>query len=386
MNRLWRSLLIVVALAAAALGGYWWLRPAPPQPDAVLRVSEALGGDEAGQYAQVLAPRPFVFPADHGPHPAYRNEWWYFTGNLQTPQKRHFGYELTIFRIALAPHPPDSPSAWATNQLYMAHFAVSDPDGRRFDYFQRLERGALDLAGARAVPFHVWVDNWSVRTAGEQADFPWRLRAAADGVAVDFELRGLKPVIAQGDHGFSRKSEGRGHASYYYSIPRLATRGTLTIKGREYPVEGLSWLDREWSSGALAADQAGWDWFSLHLDNGVDLMFYRLRKKNGATDRFSAGSLSTADGRKIALGARSVTLQPRRWWQSPHGGRYPIAWDVAIPDRDCTLHVDPLMDDQELDTFVRYWEGAVMATGRCGGRQVSGQGYVELTGYAPDGR
>jgi predicted secreted hydrolase len=372
---------IVVAVTASIAAGYWLLRPAPVAAPPQLKVSAALGGDARG-YAQVLAPRPFVFPADYGPHPAYRTEWWYFTGNLHTPAGRRFGYELTIFRIALAPRPPASPSAWATNQLYMAHFAMSDPDDGRFDYFQRLERGALRLAGARAVPFRVWIDNWSIATAGRRAGFPWRLHARAKGVAVDFKLRGLKPIVAQGDHGFSRKSAGRGHASYYYSIPRLATRGTLNIGGRNYQVAGLSWLDREWSSSALAPNQAGWDWFALQLNNGVDLMFYRLRKKNGATGPMSAGSLITAGGRKIALSDRSVKLKPREWWTSPRGGRYPIAWTLAVPRQRCQLRISPLMKDQELVTFVRYWEGAVKVSGRCRGDTVSGHGYLELTGYA----
>lgn len=386
MSLLLRAIAIVMALVTSACIAYWWLRPGPgpARPQTGLQVSAALGRAGAGDadgYAQVLTPRPFEFPADHGPHPAYRNEWWYFTGNLRTSRGRRFGYELTIFRIALAPKPPASSSSWATNQLYMAHFAVSDPDGKRFEYFQRLERGALGLAGARAEPFHVWVDSWGV-AADRNADFPWRLHAVAEDAAVDFELRALTPVVAQGDHGFSRKSAGRGHASYYYSIPRLATRGTLSVGGERYQVEGLSWLDREWSSGALAPDQAGWDWFALQLDNGVDLMFYRLRKKDGATDPSSAGSLVTAEGRKISLDEKSVELTPRGWWESPHGGRYPVEWTLSVPRQGCSLHVEPLMKDQELDTFVRYWEGAVKVSGRCRGDEVSGHGYLELTGYA----
>jgi len=384
-RKYWRwALAAVVVAAAGALGaGYWWARPLTRSPSTGLAVNRALGSTGSAEgYAQVLHPRPFTFPADYGPHPAYRNEWWYFTGNLATPGGRRFGYELTVFRIALAPKPPTSPSGWATNQLYMAHFALTDVAGRHFHDTQRLARGALGLAGAQASPFRVWADNWSVRSAGPGAAFPWTLHAKADGWSVHLKLKALTPVVAQGDHGFSRKSAGRGHASYYYSIPRLATNGHVTVHGQTFAVSGLSWLDREWSSGALAPDQTGWDWFALQFDDGTDLMFYRLRDRGGRTDPHSAGSLIGPDGSRLALAAKDVALKPLRWWQSGDGARYPVAWRLRVPAQHCAVKVEPLLDDQELTTFVRYWEGAVSVTGRCQGKPVSGHGYLELTGYA----
>ncbi len=370
-----------LALAGLIAAALWLTRPQPAPPRGGITVGAALGGSGAGGYAQVLKPRPFVFPADFGPHPRYRNEWWYFTGNLRTHGGRHFGYELTVFRIALAPRPPVSPSPWATNQLYMAHFAITDVAGRQFHDAQRLARGAVGLAGAQASPFHVWVDNWQIRTTAQGAAFPWRLHAATRWGEVDLTLRALTSVIPEGDRGFSRKSAGAGHASYYYSIPRLATRGHLRVDGQRFDVSGLSWLDREWSSGALAPDQAGWDWFALQLKDGTDFMFYRLRDRGGATDPHSAGTWIESDGRHHRLGARDVLLQPLRWWRSGDGTRYPVAWRVRIPGRKCRLTVTPLLDDQALTTLVRYWEGAVRVHGRCGDRAVNGHGYLELTGY-----
>lgn len=384
----WRGLLglaLVVAGVGFGLVGYLTGRQPGPAPGRGTAVSAVLGrpGPDSGDYAQVLAPRPFVFPADYGPHPRYRNEWWYFTGNLATATGRRFGFELTLFRIALAPAPPDSLSHWATNQLYMAHFAVTDVAGRRFHDAQRLTRGALGLAGARATPFRVWVNDWGVQAHGPGAAFPWQLHARTDAMAVMLELSALTAVVAQGDQGFSRKSAGRGHASYYYSIPRLAARGSVEVHGQRFTVTGLVWLDREWSSGALAADQTGWDWFALQFDDGTDLMFYRLRDRGDHTDPYSAGSLITPAGGRANLTAGDVRLRPQRWWTSPDGARYPVAWRLALPARDCVWRVEPLLDDQELRTLVRYWEGAVAVSGHCRGRSMHGHGYLELTGYAP---
>ncbi len=377
----WAAMAVVIVSGVA---GYMAYRPSGPASAQGLAVGAALGpsGSSDG-YTQVLKPRAFVFPADYGPHPRYRNEWWYFTGNLATAGGRRFGFELTVFRIALAPNPPDSASRWATNQLYMAHFAVTDVAGQRFHEAQRLTRGALGLAGAQAAPFRVWVNDWRVHATGPAAAFPWRLRARTGDMAVTLELTALTKIVAQGDHGFSRKSAGRGHASYYYSIPRLAARGDIQLHGKRFAVTGLAWLDREWSSGALAANQTGWDWFALQFGDGTDLMFYRLRDRDGRADPHSAGSLIEPDGRRRDLTTDNVRLQPQRWWTSPDGGRYPVAWRLALPARDCAWRIEPLLDDQELHGVVHYWEGAVAVNGRCPGRSMHGHGYLELTGYAP---
>ena len=262
--------------------------PTPSPPPA--SVTALLGGEDPGGFARATVPRAFRFPDDHGPHPEYRHEWWYFTGNLRTPGGRRFGYQLTFFRFALSPDPPARASRWATNQAYMAHFALTDVEGRRFRPFERVGRGALGLAGATARPLRVWLDDWSAEGA-EASTLPIRLRAVEDGASIDLVLDTARPIVPQGDRGLSRKSAAPGNASYYYSMTRLATRGSVRVGGVSFPVEGNSWLDREWGTGSLEKGQTGWDWFALQLADGRDLMFYRLRGGDGLTDPFSAGTL-----------------------------------------------------------------------------------------------
>ncbi len=353
------------------------------------RLAELLGaGDDAG-FARAIAPRRFVFPDDHGPHPGFRNEWWYITGNVDSEKGRRFGFELTVFRFALTPVSPTSPvsdSNWRTNQVYIAHFAITDADRQRFVFAEKFSRGALGLAGAQADPFRVWIDDWELRAIDDDAPGAgaerWRLTAADAGFALDLELTALKPPVLNGIDGLSQKSSEPGNASYYYSITRWRTEGRLRIDDREHRVSGLSWLDREWSSSALAPDQQGWDWFALQLDDDTELMFYSIRKTDGSQDPQSAGTWVAADGRTEYLRREDVLVEVTDTWQSPQGGTYPAAWTLRLPGRDLTLHVEPVMADQELFTIVRYWEGAVDVHGRHGDRPVHGRGYVELTGYA----
>jgi len=351
--------------------------PAPPTTD----ITQLLGAGSVTGYARAERPRSFHFPTDFGPHPAFRTEWWYFTGNLDSIHGRRFGYELSFFRFALIPTSPTRTSRWGTNQVYMAHFAIADPSAKHFHYFQKLTRGAVGLAGAQAAPFRVWVDNWSVQTA-VNGTMPWRLHAAASGIALDLDLNALMLPVLQGDHGLSRKSAIAGNASYYYSIPRLATRGTLSLYGRAFTVNGLSWMDREWSTSALESGQAGWDWFALQLSDGSDLMYYRLRRKDGSVDPYSQGSLIDPSGRVTRLAAGDVRIQILSRWSSPHGGIYPARWHVQIKTARLALDVRPILADQELDVAVRYWEGAVDVSGTRAGVPLTGRGYIELTGYA----
>lgn len=373
-------------LATLALAVVYLLRPTAPVPSAAnngIELGEVLGGEgeDIAGFARAEHVRAFRFPQDHGPHTEFRSEWWYFTGNLYTERGRRFGYELTIFRFALSPHAPARASRWATNQVYLAHFAVTDVAGRRFRYLERLARGALGLAGAQAQPFRVWVEDWSIE-AKQGADFPWRLRAAAEGIALDLVVSPLKPVVRHGEQGLSRKSAAPGNASYYYSITRLETRGTLALDGERHAVAGLSWLDREWGTSALAPEQAGWDWFALQLADGDDLMFYRLRRRDGSTDPHSAGALIDATGRATALAHDDVAIETLATWESPRGGVYPARWRLTVRPADLVLEVIPVLTDQELAVAPRYWEGAVDARGTRRGKPIAGQGYVELTGYA----
>lgn len=354
--------------------------------EAVQSVGNALGeSDDSDRYARALAPRTFAFPADHGPHPDYRNEWWYFTGNLETSSRRRFGYQLTFFRIALSPEALASESRWRTRQLYMAHFALSDLDAGEFHAFERFSRGAAGLAGAENPPLRVWLDHWSAAAEGGPG-FPLRLQAAEEGVAIDLTLVPAKPVVLNGDGGLSRKSAEPGNASYYYSMTRLVTDGTVVVRDNRFEVKGTTWLDREWSTSALAANQSGWDWFALQLDDGRDLMIYRMRLKDGRVDPASTGTLVEAEGHAIPLVRDDIDFAVRSHWTSPASGvRYPARWTLALPGRDLELDVEPLMADQELDLTVRYWEGAVRVSGRDNGRKVSGRGYMELAGYGDEG-
>jgi predicted secreted hydrolase len=344
------------------------------------RLSELLSADGDAGFEKATGARTFTFPEDHGPHPGFRNEWWYVTGNLDDEGGRRFGFELTIFRFALTPSAPASASAWRSNQVYVAHFAVTDANRERFLTAERFSRGAAGLAGARADPFRVWIDDWEIAAANAAGQ--WRLRATDPGFAVDLELTPAKRPVLNGDNGLSQKSSEPGNASYYYSITRWATDGSLRLGDDVFDVSGLSWLDREWSTSALGADQLGWDWFALQLSDGSDLMFYNLRKLDGSQDAQSAGTWIDPDGRSRHIERDEVEIVVTATWQSPDGGVYPSAWTLRMPGTGLQLEVTPVMADQELFTTVRYWEGAVDVQGERDGLPVTGRGYVELTGYA----
>jgi predicted secreted hydrolase len=346
------------------------------------QLSELLSSDPDAGFEKAIEPRTFMFPEDHGPHPGFRNEWWYITGNLDGEDGRRFGFELTIFRFALTPSLPAAESNWRSSQVYIAHFAVTDAGRERFYAAERYSRGALGLAGASADPFRVWIDDWEIAAIEEGRPEQWRLRAADPGFALDIALTATKAPALNGVGGLSQKSAEPGNASYYYSITRWQTEGSLRIGEDEFRVSGLSWLDREWSSSALAADQLGWDWFALQLSDGSELMFYNLRKLDGRQDEHSAGTWTGADGTSTHIDREDVEIKVTDTWDSPEGGRYPSAWTLEFPDQGLLLEIRPVMADQELFTTVRYWEGAVDVQGERHGSPIEGRGYVELTGYA----
>lgn len=353
-----------------------------------LSLAETLAGADTAGYERALTPRDFVFPADHGPHVGFRTEWWYVTGNLtsttQSGEGRDFGFQLTIFRSALSPRSPEAQSEWATNQAYMAHFTVTDVASGRFHAFERFARGAMGLAGATGEPLRVWLEDWTIEGASPQA-FPLRLRAAQDGVALDLTLEAGKPAVLQGDGGLSQKGPEPGNASYYYSHTRMPTAGSLVLDGDTLSVSGVAWLDREWSTSALSKGQVGWDWLALQLDDGWDLMAYRLRRADGSTDAWSDATLVDPNGVASRLTWRSgISIESTGTWTSPSDGAvYPSGWRVTVPQRGWDLAVEPRIPDQELDLAFRYWEGAVSVRGTGeGGADATGRGYVELTGYA----
>ncbi len=355
------------------------------EPPPVTNLQQTLGGEADPGFRRALTPRPFEFPADHGAHPAYQTEWWYFTGHLAVEDEaessatpRRFGYQLTFFRQALK---PDSPAAnadgWSTGQLYLAHFAVSDLDGAKFFHDQRLSRGAAGLAAASTDRLLVELDDWSARWQENVIE----LKAASDDVSLRLNLKPVSPVVPHGDRGLSVKGAGPGNASYYYSIPELASSGTVTVAGKRLSVSGSSWLDREWSTSVLSKNQTGWDWFSLQLGAGRYLMLFQLRDAQGRADGYAAGTL--VDGsRQLQLTAKDFTLSPGGYWRSPHSGaRYPLSWRLEAPGQQLVLEVNALLDDQELNQTFRYWEGAVSAAGRWGTEVLSASGYLEMTGY-----
>ncbi|HEX8386497.1 MAG TPA: lipocalin-like domain-containing protein [Rubricoccaceae bacterium] len=373
-----------LALAAlAALLAVTLAACTDPPMQASVSVAEALSGDTTG-YARADRVRPFVFPADHGPHPAFKTEWWYVTGNLRATDGsgRRFGVQFTVFRSALSPDTSARrASDWATTQLYMAHVALSDVAGGGFYSEERFARGAAGLAGASADPVHVWlgpVDLAATGAPGAGGAVPLRITGSAEGAAFRLDARPTKPVVLQGDRGLSQKGAEPGNASYYYAQTRMATSGTVTLPGGEaVPVEGLTWLDREWSTSALAGGQTGWDWFALHLDDGRDLMLYQLRGPDGRADPLSEGSLVDADGRKTRLAASDFSLAPLARWTAPDGAEYPTRWRARVPSAGIDVEVTALVEASELDATVRYWEGAVDVSGG-----LTGSGFLEMTGYA----
>ena len=388
----------------------------PPEGDAFgpaaagrLSVSDSLGVSDSSDldgFARAIEPRTLIFPQDLGPHPAFKTEWWYWIGHLSAKDGRRFGYQLTFFRSALAPPPtprpqsdtpatgaryppdgpdgpdgpgePEEPSNWRTRQLYMAHFALTDVDGADFRSFERFSRGAAGLSGARSDPFRVWLDDWSVRAtdSGE----PWLLRAAEGSIRIELTLEPGKPRVLHGDRGLSRKGEASGAASYYYSRSRMPTRGRLILDGEVLEVEGSSWFDHEWSTSLLAPDEVGWDWLGAQLDDGRELMFFRLRRQDG-TSTWVDGTLIEADGGSRALATQGVEFTRRDSWTSPETGvTYPAGFRLELPAEELSLEIVPLLPNQELRLSFVYWEGVVTISSS-GSDSVAGRGYLEMTGY-----
>jgi predicted secreted hydrolase len=373
-------LLILVSLAAY----FWWgrERAATAVVEASL-ISLLMAENQAG-FAQALEPGAIEFPRDLGPHEEYQIEWWYYTGNLATAEGRPFGFQLTFFRNALTPASPEiplegRPSPWRTNQVYLAHFALSDVANQQFYAFERFSRGAAGLAGAQAVPYRVWLDNWF---AEEVAPGRVRLLAQTEDVSLDLLLTESLPPVLHGDRGLSPKGPEPGNASYYYSIVQQQTAGVVTVGGQRLAVTGLSWKDHEYSTSALSPGAAGWDWFSLQLDNGMALMFFQIRRQDGTLEPVSGGTFVYADGTTQHLTAADWRLEILDTWTSPTSGAvYPAGWRIHIPAVELELEGRPLMPNQELNVSTTYWEGAVRLNGTLAGEAVVAEGYIEMTGY-----
>ena len=378
-----------VLLAGALLATAGACGPPPESEANVLSLAATLGGGDTVGYARALQPRSFVFPADHGPHPDFRTEWWYATGHLQDASGRRFGYQFTLFRSALAPSAEETASAWATRQAYMGHFALTDVDSGTFYARERFARGAAGLAGAQTAPLRIWLEGWALAGGGSKDAFPMTIAAEDDSIAVDLMLEAGKGIVLNGDGGLSQKSGDPGNASYYYSLPRMPTIGSVRIGSETFQVSGDSWLDREWSTSVLGEGQIGWDWFALQLDDGRDLMAYRIRQADGLPAPQSEGVLIDLEAGTTRLSfGEQLQVEDVGTWVSPDGvAEYPARWIVRLPEHGLELRVEPLVEDQELRLAFRYWEGAVRVSGSGPDGPISGRGYVELTGYgaAADG-
>lgn len=332
-------------------------------------------------FARAIAPWDWRFPRDHGAHPAFQTEWWYYTGNLATSAGRRFGFQFTIFRRALAPPSASrADSEFRANDIYLAHFTLSDIEGGDFHHDLRYARGGAELAGATVDPvYRVWLEDWQVR-AQDEAATQTRITAASADFAIDLQLRQVKPPALQGDRGLSPKSAQIGNASYYYSLSRLLTSGSLRIGAEVYSVEGLTWMDHEFSTSALGENARGWDWFGLIFDDDSELMVGQIRLVDGGIEPAFGGLLIAPDGGARQLSAEQIHIDVLDTWRSPHSDAdYPAGWDISISGPEAFgITVIPLMADQELhDADIIYWEGAVNVSG-----DKTGYGYAELTGYA----
>lgn len=347
--------LAVLALAAALA--------APP----ALAQGFAGLGTEASGFAIPERGLELAFPQDHGPHPAFRIEWWYLTANLTGPDGTDYGIQWTLFRSALAPFDAEG---WASPQIWLANAALTTPTAHFAA--EKLARSGTGQAGVIAAPFAAWIDDW--RMEGDTPDI-LKLTAQTPEFAYDLALRATSPLVLQGDHGLSVKSP-QGQASYYYSQPFYQIEGTLSLPEGQIPVTGQGWLDREWSSQPLAETQDGWDWISLHLDNGAKLMGFRLRDRNAPP--FTSATWIAADGTSTPYGNGALTMTPLGMTEI-NGARIPTSWQIDLPAQSLSARIDAINPQAWMPLSFPYWEGPVRITG-----SQTGRGYLEMTGYTPD--
>jgi predicted secreted hydrolase len=344
----------------------------------------------AGEYRTVTGPCDFVFPRDHGAHPDFRTEWWYYTGNLATPAGKRYGFQLTFFRTQIAEPDsektwPQNPSAWRTKDLFLAHAALSDLDAKRFHLDERVARAGAGLAGVtqEKEATRIFIGNWlALIDPGSH-----RLKAPANEFSMDLFCKAAKPITAHGQEGYSLKGKSAESASCYYSYTRLEAEGSIALHGTAVSVRGTAWMDHEFSSAPLEAGLEGWDWFSLQFDDQTELMLYLLRQKGSGNIPSSSGTFVKASGEAIRLSNSDFQVEVLERWKSPRSGAtYPSRWRIRVTPLNLELSVVPILSDQELitekSTRVTYWEGSVSVSGRSGENPVKGIGYVEMTGYA----
>lgn len=348
-----------------------------------LRVTDVLGADERGGFARAQQVIDFEFPRDHGPHPAFRSEWWYLTAALEDASGKRYGVQFTLFRQALTAQAVGE-SAWQSGQAYLAHLALTDVSVRQHYADQRFARQHPANAGVNLEPFRAYLADWQLVEQDTSNSSGWPLKLLASGrdqasdteFAVALDIVSTRPPVLQGDQGLSHK--GPGEASYYYSMPRLAVSGSLVLQGSRRTVTGLAWLDREWSTSVLSQGVIGWDWLALHLIDGRELMAFRLRRRDGERDPYDHGLL-VEQGASTLLKPADYTLTPTRFWQDGSGGRWPVAWTLTLASGE-QLMIEALVDDQLMRLGLVYWEGLVEVSDATAAHL--GYGYLELTGYA----
>ncbi|MGD8370390.1 MAG: lipocalin-like domain-containing protein [Syntrophobacterales bacterium] len=348
----------------------------------LITIPIAHGQDEGQTFRRALPGYVYKFPADHAAHPEFRTEWWYYTGHLRTVKGRNFGFQLTFFRHALRSASIQSQSRWALHTLYFAHFAITDEKEDNYRFQEKVSRGALDVAGADPKVYRAWVEDWEVSLQGNKHT----LKAGKEDMGIDLALVPIKPAVIHGENGVSQKAVGEGYASHYYSLTRMQAKGELYWQGRSYEVGGLAWMDHEFGSNQLRDYQVGWDWFSLQLNNQIELMLYIIRHKDGKPDPTSSGTFVYPDGRTEHLTLESFGIDVLGSWKSKMSSiTYPSGWLIRVPSKQLDLRLIPTVKEQELttrkSTLVNYWEGSVRVKGKVEGKDVEGRGYVELTGY-----
>jgi predicted secreted hydrolase len=339
----------------------------------------------ANEWKQAFGPWRWAFPKDHGSHPEFRTEWWYFTGNLKDPSKKSFGYQLTFFRQGVIYQANDPNHPWAIRDVYLAHFTLTDVAAGQFWYGDRASRKGPGLSGAAEEGLDVWLLNWMAKMEGKKIN----LEARYQNMELSLVLTPRKPLVLHGENGLSQKGPMRGQASYYFSYTDLEVKGSIKTPLSQVPIQvnGISWFDHEFGSNQLTPNQVGWDWFSLHLSDGQDLMIYFLRRKDGSVEPSSSGTLIKRSGEGSHLKLSDIQVEVLGYWKSPKsGGRYPNRWKIKVPSVRLEMEIGSLVPNQELltegSTGVIYWEGAVAGKGTSAGRPITSEGYVELTGYA----
>lgn len=334
-------------------------------------------------YQAALPGYRYSFPRDYFSHPAFQTEWWYYTGNLRASDGHRFGFELTFFRQAVARDAVRA-SAWDVRDLYLAHLALSDLSGRRFYHTERTNRAGPGIAGVDEGSGRIWNGNWQIVWKNSEQQV---LQAIAENFELHFTLHSEKPPVIHGENGVSQKAEGAGRASHYVSLTRLAASGSITLNGKLFEVTGLSWMDHEFFTHQLDAQQTGWDWLSVQLEDHTELMLFHIRRKDGSIDAFSAGTYVDAAGKTTHLRKDEFVLQPvgESWKSASSGATYPIRWRIAIPQLGLELEAGTPLVSQELTGDVKlaptYWEGAITLSGRRAGQEIGGAGYLEMTGY-----